>query len=64
MTDRFLRMKEVLQMTGLPKSTMYDLRAEGLFPDPVRIGLRAVAWRESVVIAWMDERINKKTGGR
>jgi prophage regulatory protein len=27
---------------------------EGRFPKPVRIGPRAVGWRESDIQAWMD----------
>ena len=64
MSDRLLRIKEVLALTGLPKSTLYDYRAAGLFPDPVRLGLRSVAWRESVVVEWIDGLTSKKTGGR
>ncbi|HVL45626.1 MAG TPA: AlpA family phage regulatory protein, partial [Acidovorax sp.] len=43
----FLRMPSVIQMTGLGRSTIYRLIAQQQFPCPVRLGVRAVAWRRS-----------------
>lgn len=47
-----LRRPEVERLTGLRKSSIYYLMAEGLFPRPVRIGRRAVAWRKSELRDW------------
>ena len=54
--DRLLRRPQVLEMIGLSKSMLYHLIELGLFPRPVRIGLRAVAWWQSEVVAWMESR--------
>lgn len=54
MQDRFLRRPEVEILTGLSRSTIYLMISNGEFPKPVRIGRRAVAWRESAVRAWID----------
>ena len=43
----FVRMPSVLRMTGLGRSTIYRLMAEDKFPRAVRIGDRAVAWRQT-----------------
>ena len=43
--DRLLRRSEVLAMTGMSKSMLYLLMSKNDFPGPVRIGVRAVAWR-------------------
>jgi prophage regulatory protein len=43
-------------MTGLPRTTLYAAIAEGNFPAPVRIGRRAVAWREADVLQWLASR--------
>jgi prophage regulatory protein len=51
---RLLRRREVEAMTRLSRSTIYELMARGTFPRPVRIGLRAVAWREDAVAAWIS----------
>tara|TARA_R110002074_G_scaffold43516_2_gene113376 strand:- start:8626 stop:8862 length:237 start_codon:yes stop_codon:yes gene_type:complete len=55
--DRMLRRKEVEQITGRSRSSIYDGIAAGTFPKPVKIGARAVAWPESVIRAWIAERM-------
>jgi prophage regulatory protein len=47
MTERHYRRADVEQMTGLSRSTIYELMKAGQFPKPVKITERAVAWRES-----------------
>jgi prophage regulatory protein len=51
---RLLRLREVLQTTGLTRSTMYSLAARGLFPRPYKISARASAWRESELRQWAE----------
>lgn len=51
--DRLLRLKTVLDRTGLSRSTMYRKMDAGTFPRNVRISARCVGWRESAVEAWM-----------
>ena len=38
-----LRLQKVLDKTGVGKTKLYELVAEGAFPKPVRLGLRSVA---------------------
>ena len=54
---RFLRLPEVLERTGLSRSTIYVRLAEGRFPRPVALGGRAVGWIEAEVDEWVRERI-------
>ena len=54
--EKLLRLKQVLDVTGLGKSAIYDNIARGLFPAPVRIGERAVAWPQSKVQDWIARR--------
>ena len=56
MTERLLRLPEVLAMTGLKRATLYRLMKIGQFPPPVRLTVRTVAWRESDVLAWIASR--------
>ena len=56
MTDRTLRRPEVESLTGLSRSTIYAMMAEGAFPKPVRLGKRAVGWPEGVGAAWLESR--------
>lgn len=55
--ERMLRRKEVEAITGRSRSSIYDGIATGTFPKPVKIGARAVAWPESVIRAWIAERM-------
>lgn len=56
-TPKFVRMPTVLQITGLGRSTIYRLIAEKKFPVPVRVGDRAVAWRQVDLDAWSEGRL-------
>lgn len=53
--DRILRLKAVLERTGLSRSTLYRKIQEGTFPPQVRIAARCVGWRESAVAEWLRE---------
>ncbi|HIF9273850.1 TPA: AlpA family transcriptional regulator [Photobacterium damselae] len=54
---RFIRLKEVMYVTGLGRSSIYNYMAEGRFPKTVSLGGRAVAWVESEVEQWIKERL-------
>ncbi|MFY3327250.1 helix-turn-helix transcriptional regulator [Vibrio fluvialis] len=60
---KLMRLKEVMEMTGLSRSYVYQLMAEGDFPQSVSLGARAVAWVESEVQDWILERIAQRDGG-
>jgi prophage regulatory protein len=55
--ERFLRIGDVVALTGLSKSGVYAAAANGTFPPQHKIGRRAVAWRSSQVERWMQERV-------
>lgn len=50
--DRLLNKWAVEQQTSLDITTIYRKMKAGTFPQPVRIGKRRVAWRESDIVAW------------
>lgn len=54
--ETILRRPAVEARTGLSRSTIYAMMARGEFPQPVRLGLRAVGWKESDVAAWLASR--------
>lgn len=56
MANKILRIKQVVDLTGLPKSTIYTYLARGEFPGQVRLGPRTVGWRESDILQWIDQR--------
>lgn len=57
---RLIRLKEVLDNTGLSRAYMYKLMAEGKFPKSVSLGFRSVAWVESEVQDWILERVTER----
>lgn len=54
---RLIRRKEVQAKTGLGASSIYAMMQQGMFPKAVNISERRVAWIESDVDQWINERI-------
>ena len=50
--DRLLNKWAVERETSLDITTIYRKMKAGTFPQPVRVGKRRVAWRESDIAAW------------
>lgn len=60
--NKLIRIKSVLEMTGISKSYLYQLVKSGEFPKPVQLikGGKAVAWIESEVQSWVESRIQAR----
>ena len=54
--DKYLRIKQVAELTGLSRATIYNMEKAGTFLKKTPLGARAVAWRESEIAAWMESR--------
>lgn len=51
--SKFLRLPEVMALTGMSRSTLYErIRTDG-FPRQIRLGERMSRWREEDVRTWM-----------
>ena len=57
--DRLLRLPDVSDIVGIRKSTIYALMKEGKFPKCIYVTSKTVAWPESAVLAWVNDRINQ-----
>ena len=57
---RIIRLKEVIDSTGLARSTIYKYIAERTFPKPVSLGDRCVGWVDSEVHDWILARIEER----
>jgi prophage regulatory protein len=57
---RILRLSQVIEATGLQKTTIYELQASGQFPMRVHITRHSVGWIDSEVQAWISERIARR----
>ncbi len=56
---RFLRLREVKQITGLSRSSIYEYMDQGHFPKQIPLGPRTVGWSSSEIYAWVDEKIER-----
>jgi prophage regulatory protein len=63
MTERILRMPEVMARTGYSRSAVYQAMAEGRFPKSIPLGERTVGWVESEVQQFIDDLVAKYRGG-
>lgn len=60
--EQFVRLPELKVLTGFKAtSTIYREMAAGRLPSPVKIGVRAVAWRASEIAAWQATRQRART---
>jgi prophage regulatory protein len=54
---RILRLPQVLDVTGLGKTKIYELQSQGSFPMRVQITAHSVGWIEEEVQAWLARRV-------
>jgi prophage regulatory protein len=57
---RLLRISDVMNLTGLPKSTIYLKIKNNEFPNQVLIGSRSVAWVEKEINEWISKSIQSR----
>ena len=59
MEYQILRLKDVIAMTGLSRSTIYLRMEQDKFPQQINLGSRAVGWISSEIKEWIEERIKE-----
>jgi len=59
MSMKIYRRRDVEHLVGLSRSTIYAMMAAGTFPKPIKLGKRAVGWRESDVLDWVASRTSE-----
>jgi prophage regulatory protein len=55
-SNRLIRLSEVLRIIGLSRSQLYKMQKDGSFPRSIKLSTRAVAWREADVLNWCSSR--------
>ena len=58
---RLIKIAEVMYKTSMAHSTIYKYIALDLFPRPVKIGNRSVAWLEEDITNWIQSKVNEST---
>ncbi len=61
-SKKLIRIRDVIAITGISKSYIYQLCSNNLFPKSVQLipGGTSVAWIEKEVLNWIDERIQER----
>lgn len=54
MTDRILKLNDVLEITGASVSTINRWEKAGKFPTRKKLGIKAMGWLESDVQQWLE----------
>ena len=52
---KILRRSSVENLIGLSRSSIYLMMANGEFPKPIKLGRRAVGWREQDIKDWLEQ---------
>ena len=63
MTNRILKLPDVMAMTALSRSSIYDFIKKKTFPAPCPLGARAVGWLEAEIVAWINGRAESRING-
>lgn len=56
---KIFRIKSTMEMTGLPRATIYLYMKNGTFPKAIKLGERSVGWLESDLLEWIQNRRSK-----
>lgn len=54
-SERIVRLRTVLDRTGLSRTTVYRKIAEGTFPAQIRISVHGAGWHESAIDRWIAD---------
>lgn len=56
--DKLLTFDEVINRTGYSRPRIYELIKLGVFPRKIKLGSRKVAFIESEINSWIQEKIS------
>lgn len=51
-----LRIQQVMELTGLSRTTIYEMKTKGTFPKQVQLGSRTVGWHRRDIREWLQTR--------
>ena len=58
--EKFIRLKQVLDIVPYSSSHIRRLESTGKFPKRIRLGENRVAWLQSEVHEWLNERLTHR----
>ncbi len=54
--NKFLRIKDVQELTSLGRSTIWLWVKENKFPKPIKVSPKITVWEEEKVLKWMIDK--------
>ena len=54
---KLLRLRDVIKMTSLSRTTNYDYMSEGKFPKNIHLGPKISVWIEREIQEWINSQI-------
>ncbi len=57
---KLIKIKDVSVLTSLARATIYKYIKEGVFPKQINLGVNCVAWLESEVLDWIEEKVAQR----
>ncbi|HPQ96920.1 MAG: AlpA family phage regulatory protein [Thiothrix sp.] len=62
--DKFLKLREVIEISGISSSEIYRKMHTGTFPSQYKINEKCARWKMSEIQNWIDVQRPKQTGGK
>ena len=56
-TQRIVRLPEVMDRTGLSRSSIYNFLLAGSFPSRIKLGARSIGFLEADINDWISSKI-------
>ena len=57
---KLIRLRQVMQMTGLGRSSIYNYMKDQSFPKQVKITSSLSAWVETEINEWIQDKVNQR----
>ncbi len=54
--DRIMRIQEIIEITGVSRSTIWRMERRGEFPSRVPLGASSIGWLKSEINAWIKNK--------
>ena len=54
--QKIYRLKNVIEVTGMSRSTIYRLMGQDRFPKPIKLSQRIIGFLEEDIDQWIQER--------
>ncbi len=63
MSNKLLRLPQVIEITGMSKTTIYRWINKNEFPKPINLSNASVGWLDTDINDWIQSRVKIRDGG-